>query len=141
MIREVPGRKPRIHPGAYVDIAAQVIGDVTIEEGASVWPFSVLRGDQDNYVRLGRNSNVQDNSVLHVTPQFLGWDAITRADHDRQLINPLEEELSVRARAGRCACHCDVDWRRMGIKRWQRAIGMSRTARPQCQPTAALDIY
>ena len=70
MIREVPGRKPRIHPGAYVDIAAQVIGDVTIEEGASVWPFSVLRGDQDNYVRLGRNSNVQDNSVLHVTPQF-----------------------------------------------------------------------
>ena len=70
MIREVPGRKPRIHPGAYVDVAAQVIGDVTIEEGASVWPFSVLRGDQDNYVRLGRNSNVQDNSVLHVTPQF-----------------------------------------------------------------------
>src|SRR4030095_13103427 len=43
---------------------------VTIEEGASVWPFSVLRGDQDNYVRLGRNSNVQDNSVLHVTPEF-----------------------------------------------------------------------
>jgi gamma-carbonic anhydrase len=35
-----------------------------------VWPFSVLRGDQDNYVTLGRNSNVQDNSVLHVTPEF-----------------------------------------------------------------------
>src|SRR5207247_2805149 len=29
----------------------------------------VLRGDQDNYVQLGKNSNVQDNSVLHVTPQ------------------------------------------------------------------------
>jgi carbonic anhydrase/acetyltransferase-like protein (isoleucine patch superfamily) len=70
MIREVPGRKPRIHPGAYIDPAAQIIGDVTIEEGASVWPFSVLRGDQDNYVRLGKNSNVQDNSVLHVTPEF-----------------------------------------------------------------------
>jgi carbonic anhydrase/acetyltransferase-like protein (isoleucine patch superfamily) len=70
MIREVPGRKPRVHPGAYVDPAAQVIGDVTIDEGASVWPFTVLRGDQDNYVKLGRNSNVQDNSVLHVTPQF-----------------------------------------------------------------------
>jgi carbonic anhydrase/acetyltransferase-like protein (isoleucine patch superfamily) len=69
MIREVPGRRPRVHPGAYIDPAAQIIGDVTIEEGASVWPFSVLRGDQDNYVRLGRNSNVQDNSVLHVTPQ------------------------------------------------------------------------
>jgi carbonic anhydrase/acetyltransferase-like protein (isoleucine patch superfamily) len=69
MVREVPGRTPRIHPGAYIDPAAQIIGDVTIEEGASVWPFSVLRGDQDNYVTLGRNSNVQDNSVLHVTPE------------------------------------------------------------------------
>src|SRR4029077_6330614 len=70
MIRSVPGRTPRVHPEAYVDPAAQVIGDVTIEEGASVWPFSVLRGDQDNYVTLGRNSNVQDGSVLHVTPEF-----------------------------------------------------------------------
>ena len=70
MIRSVPGRTPTVHSGAFVDIAAQVIGDVTIEEGASVWPFSILRGDQDNYVRLGRNSNVQDNSVLHVTPEF-----------------------------------------------------------------------
>jgi len=68
MVREVPGRRPRVHAGAYIDPAAQVIGDVSIDEGASVWPFSVLRGDQDNYVVLGRNSNVQDNSVLHVTP-------------------------------------------------------------------------
>ncbi len=43
---------------------------MTIEAGASVWPFTVLRGDQDNHVRLGKNSNVQDNSVLHVTPRF-----------------------------------------------------------------------
>jgi carbonic anhydrase/acetyltransferase-like protein (isoleucine patch superfamily) len=70
MIREVPGRKPRIHPDAYVDPAAEVIGDVMIEGGASVWPGAVLRGDQDNYVKLGRKSNVQDGAVLHVTPQF-----------------------------------------------------------------------
>jgi len=70
MIRSVPGRTPRVHPGAYVDVAAQVIGDVVIEEGASIWPLTVVRGDQDNYVRVGRNSNVQDNSVLHVTPEF-----------------------------------------------------------------------
>jgi carbonic anhydrase/acetyltransferase-like protein (isoleucine patch superfamily) len=69
-IREVPGRRPAIHPDAWVDPAAQVIGDVLIEEAASVWPFTILRGDQDNWVRLGRNSNVQDNSVLHVTPRF-----------------------------------------------------------------------
>lgn len=70
MIRDVPGRRPRVHSGAYVDEAAQVIGDVIVEEGASVWPFTVLRGDQDNYVKLGRNSNAQDGSVLHVTPEF-----------------------------------------------------------------------
>ena len=70
MIRSVPGRTPRVHPGAYVDIAAQVIGDVQIDEGASIWPFTVVRGDQDNYVKVGRNTNVQDNSVLQVTPDF-----------------------------------------------------------------------
>jgi carbonic anhydrase/acetyltransferase-like protein (isoleucine patch superfamily) len=59
-----------VHPGAYVDPAAQVIGDVTIEEGASIWPFTVVRGDQDNHVSVGRDTNVQDNSVLHVTPQY-----------------------------------------------------------------------
>jgi carbonic anhydrase/acetyltransferase-like protein (isoleucine patch superfamily) len=70
VIRDVPGRKPRVHPGAYVDLSAQVIGDVTIEDGASVWPTAVLRGDEDNYVHLGRDSNVQDGAVLHVTPEF-----------------------------------------------------------------------
>jgi len=70
VIRELPGRKPRVDPDAYVDPSAQVIGDVTVEAGASVWPGAVLRGDQDNYVKLGRNSNVQDGAVLHVTPEF-----------------------------------------------------------------------
>ncbi|MBI3636120.1 MAG: gamma carbonic anhydrase family protein, partial [Candidatus Rokubacteria bacterium] len=49
---------------------AQVIGDVVIEAGASIWPGSIVRGDQDNYVKVGRNTNVQDLSVLHVTPSF-----------------------------------------------------------------------
>ena len=70
MIRDIPGRTPRVDPDAYVDPAAQVIGDVIIETGASVWPTAVLRGDQDNYVRLGRDSNVQDGAILHVTPHF-----------------------------------------------------------------------
>src|SRR6266446_7548021 len=70
MIRSVPGRTPRIHPGAWVDPAAQVIGDVVIEEGTSIWPCTVVRGDQDNYVYVGRDTNVQDNSVLHVTPDL-----------------------------------------------------------------------
>jgi carbonic anhydrase/acetyltransferase-like protein (isoleucine patch superfamily) len=66
----VPGRQPRIHPDTWIDPSAQVIGDVEIEAGASVWPGAVLRGDEDNYVRLGRNSNVQDGAVLHVTGRF-----------------------------------------------------------------------
>jgi len=70
VIRGVPGRRPRIDPDTYIDPQAAVIGDVTIGAGSSVWPFAVLRGDQDNYVTLGRNSNVQDSSVLHVTPEF-----------------------------------------------------------------------
>jgi carbonic anhydrase/acetyltransferase-like protein (isoleucine patch superfamily) len=68
-VRGVPGRTPRIDPDTWIDPAAEVIGDVTIEAGASVWPGAVLRGDQDNGVRLGRDSNVQDGAVLHVTPQ------------------------------------------------------------------------
>lgn len=66
MIREIPGRRPRIHPGAFVDPAAQVIGDVTIAEGASVWPGAVVRGDE-NWITVGANTNIQDNCVVHVT--------------------------------------------------------------------------
>jgi len=69
MIRDIPGKKPRVHADAFVDVQAAVIGDVTIAEGASVWPFAVLRGDQ-NSVRLGRHSSVQDNSVVHVDPDW-----------------------------------------------------------------------
>jgi carbonic anhydrase/acetyltransferase-like protein (isoleucine patch superfamily) len=70
VIRDVPGRRPRIHPDTWIDPSAQVIGDVEIGEGSSIWPGTIVRGDQDNYVRIGRRSNVQDCSVLHVTPQY-----------------------------------------------------------------------
>lgn len=68
MIRSVPGRTPRIHPGAYVDVAAHVIGDVAIDEGASIWPGTIVRGDQEAYITVGRNTNVQDLTMLHVAP-------------------------------------------------------------------------
>ena len=69
-IRSVAGRGPRIHAGAWVDAAALVIGDVELSEGASVWPCAVVRGDEGQYIRIGRNSNVQDGSVVHVTPEL-----------------------------------------------------------------------
>ena len=56
---------PRVHPTAYVDASAQVIGDVEIGEESSVWMSVVIRGDV-NQIRIGRRSNVQDGTVVHV---------------------------------------------------------------------------
>jgi gamma-carbonic anhydrase len=69
-IRPVSGHTPRVHPEAWVDAAALVIGDVDLAEGVSIWPFTVVRGDEGQYIRIGRNSNVQDGSVVHVTPEL-----------------------------------------------------------------------
>ena len=64
MIRELNGKKPKIHPTAFIHETAEIIGDVTIEKDASVWPYCVLRGDFDAIV-VGEGSNVQDNTVAH----------------------------------------------------------------------------
>lgn len=64
MIRSYHGRLPQVPPSCYVDISAQVIGNVTLGERSSVWMNAVLRGDV-NAIRIGANSNVQDCSVLH----------------------------------------------------------------------------
>lgn len=64
MIRSYQGQSPRIPDSCYVDLSAQVLGDVTLGERSSVWMNAVLRGDV-NSIRVGANSNVQDCSVLH----------------------------------------------------------------------------
>lgn len=56
---------PRIASSAYIDPSAQVIGDVAIGERSSVWPNVSIRGDV-NYIRIGEETSIQDNSVLHV---------------------------------------------------------------------------
>jgi gamma-carbonic anhydrase len=68
MIRPYKGQMPRIHPSAYIDPSAQVIGDVEIGEKSSVWCNAAIRGDV-NFIRIGKKTNVQDGSVLHVTYQ------------------------------------------------------------------------
>ena len=55
---------PRLADTAWVADSAQVIGNVDLAEGVSVWFGAVLRGDNEP-MRIGRNSNVQDGSVLH----------------------------------------------------------------------------
>ena len=64
MIRPFRGVQPQIPDSAYVDMSAQVIGDVQLGEQSSVWCNAVLRGDMF-YIRIGDRSNVQDNSVIH----------------------------------------------------------------------------
>jgi carbonic anhydrase/acetyltransferase-like protein (isoleucine patch superfamily) len=65
MLRPYRGVLPRIDPTAYVDQSAQVIGDVDIGAESSVWMSAVIRGDV-NRIRIGRRSNVQDGTVVHV---------------------------------------------------------------------------
>jgi carbonic anhydrase/acetyltransferase-like protein (isoleucine patch superfamily) len=66
MIREFGGHKPEVHHTAYVDESASVIGEVSIAEGASVWPGAVLRGDM-GLISIGRHTSIQDNAVCHAT--------------------------------------------------------------------------
>jgi len=64
MIRSYQGHTPQVHSSCYIDVSAQLIGDVTLGERSSVWMNAVLRGDV-NSIRVGSNSNVQDCAVLH----------------------------------------------------------------------------
>jgi carbonic anhydrase/acetyltransferase-like protein (isoleucine patch superfamily) len=64
MIRSFQGKSPIVPASCYVDLSAQLIGDVELGENASVWMNAVLRGDVHS-IRIGANSNVQDCAVLH----------------------------------------------------------------------------
>ncbi len=56
---------PDINETVYLCDNVVIVGDVEIKRGASIWFGSVVRGDV-NYIRIGENTNIQDNSVLHV---------------------------------------------------------------------------
>ncbi len=66
MIRPIRGARPQIHPTAFVEESAQIVGDVTIGAHSSVWFNAVVRGDVF-YIRIGDRANVQDGTVIHVT--------------------------------------------------------------------------
>jgi carbonic anhydrase/acetyltransferase-like protein (isoleucine patch superfamily) len=65
MIESFGARQPRVHPQAFVVDTAVVLGDVELGAEASVWFHAVVRGDMEP-IRIGAQSNVQDNAVLHV---------------------------------------------------------------------------
>ncbi len=68
MIRAYRGVSPKIAPSAYIDPSAVLIGDIEIGERSSVWPHVTIRGDV-NYIRIGEETSIQDNTVLHVEYQ------------------------------------------------------------------------
>jgi len=64
---EFEGKRPTVHPDAFVAPTATLIGAVTVEKGASAWYGAVLRADICTIV-IGEGANIQDNSVLHAAP-------------------------------------------------------------------------
>ena len=71
---EFGGRRPTVHPTAFIAPTATLIGDVRVGAGASIWFGAVLRGDQ-SWIAIGEQSNVQDNTVIHCSkdlPTILG---------------------------------------------------------------------
>lgn len=73
---ELDGRRPRVHPDAFIAPTAILIGSVEVGEGASVWFGVVLRGDESS-ISIGEGSNVQDNAVVHCSrdlPTVIGRD-------------------------------------------------------------------
>jgi carbonic anhydrase/acetyltransferase-like protein (isoleucine patch superfamily) len=89
---ELGGRKPKVHPDAYIAPTAVLIGDVEVEKGASVWFGAVLRGDEAT-IKVGEGANIQDNAVVHCAenlPTVIGKNA--SVGHAAQLEGCVVEE-------------------------------------------------
>lgn len=68
---------PTIAPGVFVADTARVIGDVQIGAGSGIWFGAVIRGDV-NYIRIGEQTNIQDNAVIHVASAAILPDGRTK---------------------------------------------------------------
>jgi len=64
MLQPWRGKSPGVHPSVYLAEGCVLIGDVTIGESSSVWPYAVLRADLDA-ITIGRASNIQDLCCIH----------------------------------------------------------------------------
>ena len=65
MLRSYRSIHPTVHPSAFVDVSAQVIGDVHLGPESSVWMNVVVRGDVHS-IRIGARTNIQDLTMVHV---------------------------------------------------------------------------
>ena len=72
------GIRPTIHPSAWIAPTATIVGNVVVEEEASIWFGAVLRGDDpERVIHIGARTSIQDNCVIHVSgegPTLIGAD-------------------------------------------------------------------
>src|SRR6056297_3422126 len=69
MIKSYKDMMPEIHSSCYISETADIIGNVILEKDVNVWFGSVIRGDE-NYVKVGKGTNIQDNCTLHIARDF-----------------------------------------------------------------------
>jgi carbonic anhydrase/acetyltransferase-like protein (isoleucine patch superfamily) len=92
---DLGGKRPKVHPDAYIAPTAVLIGEVEIGAGASVWFGAVLRGDEAA-ISVGEGANIQDNVVIHCAhemPTEIGPNATV--GHAAQLEGCIVEEGAV----------------------------------------------
>jgi carbonic anhydrase/acetyltransferase-like protein (isoleucine patch superfamily) len=65
----IADKQPQVDPTAFVAVEATLIGDVTLGHEVTIWPGAVIRGDNEP-IRIGDGSNVQEGAVLHADPGF-----------------------------------------------------------------------
>lgn len=65
-LRSYKGIQPQISQRVYIDSSAVLVGDIKIGDDSSIWPLVAARGDV-NHIHIGKRTNIQDGSVLHVT--------------------------------------------------------------------------
>jgi len=66
MIEKYLDIAPSIHPSVFVHPSSVIVGAVSLSEDVSIWPLVAARGDV-NYISIGKRTNVQDGTVLHVS--------------------------------------------------------------------------
>ncbi|MCT4595016.1 MAG: gamma carbonic anhydrase family protein [Anaeromicrobium sp.] len=69
MIIPYEGHEPNIHESCYISRNAIIVGRAILKENVNIWYGTVVRAD-DNYVTIGENTNIQDNSTIHISREY-----------------------------------------------------------------------
>jgi carbonic anhydrase/acetyltransferase-like protein (isoleucine patch superfamily) len=69
LITPFQDKTPNIHPDAFIDRSARIIGDVIIDKGANIWPMAVLRADSAK-IMVGRNAAILDHALVEAPEGF-----------------------------------------------------------------------